>query len=139
MLLANKLENYPDWNAIEEWCNDKILPDAIPVNVREWIQVADQYDIIVDLYSKYGDDFPENVLGELRTKFKNSYKKSIFECVNDLDKETLQVWITFGFSPRIVKVVEYIWTNITLPQVRRVYARLLSLDIIPVQPMSSPT
>jgi hypothetical protein len=146
-----KQKEYPDWYALEEWCaSQKNLPDSVPCNAREWKHLADQYDLVlsiaerqmnmnVDLQAMNVNLQAEEIDEEietLRKTFGDSYKKSIFECVADLNRTVLDVWVSMGFAESVIQMTRFL--AIRLPRAIRVMARSVSQDLVSVRPMSAP-
>jgi ADP-Ribosyltransferase in polyvalent proteins len=103
-----------DWNKIEEDCTS-LEKDCVPQNAREWDVFIKQYDNCLEYHEGRGHDFTfdgmtEAERGELVDKhmyFGKGYKKSVFECCQDLTGEEKEIFA--GVDWHAVNLVRRTW------------------------------
>jgi hypothetical protein len=122
-----------DWNEIEKACMS-LDKDCVPQNAREWDVFIRQYENCLDYYEGRGHDFTfEEMQEDERLELVDEhmylgkgYKKSVFECSQDLNDEEKKFFK--GVEWRLLELVRRIWTS------KNIFLNAMNLTKLPSCP-----
>jgi hypothetical protein len=122
-----------DWEEIEKNCMS-LDKDCVPQNAREWDVFIRQYENCLDYYEGRGHDFTSEGMTESKQQvlvnehmyLGRGYKKSVFECLSDLNDDDKEIFD--GLDWKAVLLVKRTWHN------KNVYLHDLHLRSLPPCP-----